>query len=339
MRKPLLILAMAALAFCSTSMMILHHSRSGPAISATPTVGRISISNDVLKLGILQQGVIVSSEFKVFNVGNGILHIVRLIGSCGCLSVHIDRNTLKPGEAGIVEAKFNTTGHWRDTENDILVASDDARLPFITVRLRAYVRVGIRLDVDRIELGEGNFGDRLQPAVVNVIEDRDASAIPVSVEGDVGALDIGIRKWKAYDELRECAIEIGTRPLTAPIGTENAVLRIRAGSHVFPLNLSYRVRPIVQASPAVINLQSAKSGAGLEHVRLLSSTQDIQFNQPTALYNKCSTSLKQIGNRSADLCISSTESGADDFDVVQVRYQLSSANRAETIEIPVVLRE
>lgn len=285
-------------------------------------VGRISLHSHVVDLGVLQPGEIGTAKFQIANVGDDDLHVGRLMGSCGCLSVGIDHHVLRPGATGTIQARFDSTGHWRNTEIDLLICSDDPAHPYEEVRVLAYVRVGIRLDIDRIDLGAGQYGQRLPSGLVNVLLDKQTAPVPVAVEGDRSQFEVRTYSWKTFDELQQYGIEVATRPLNESIGSHAETFRIKAGGRVFPLSVTYRVIPTVKANPTVLVLGNTQTDPTPKQVHLTAMGSDIQFGDVTSLYKKVSLSLRQIGAGDADLCVTAGKTGFADFDIVEVKYRI-----------------
>jgi hypothetical protein len=205
------------------------------------------------------------------------------------------------------------------------------------VQLTSYVRVGIRLDNGRLDLGVGHFGDRLHNYVVNVIQDKCAPGIPVAITGATGAFDVNIGPWQHADDIEEAAIDIRSKPLALPVGTHSFDLKVQAGDSSFPLTVDLRIEPLVIASPPAVDIDTSAALKAPMVVKLTSPGHAVVFDQPTTTYNRCKASLTTSDATTAAVSIEPIGNGINDFDIVQVNYRIPSADRTETVSIPVSL--
>ncbi|MEX1191496.1 MAG: DUF1573 domain-containing protein [Brumimicrobium sp.] len=71
----------------------------------------LTADKQVIDLGNAKEGDVLSAEFTIRNTGERPLSIKNLRFSCDCVEATTETKTLAPGEKGIVEMKFNTTGY------------------------------------------------------------------------------------------------------------------------------------------------------------------------------------------------------------------------------------
>lgn len=70
----------------------------------------IVFDRELHDFGIVDEGFVVETSFKVTNTGKSDLVITDAKASCGCTVPTWPRNAIKPGETGEIQVKFNTTG-------------------------------------------------------------------------------------------------------------------------------------------------------------------------------------------------------------------------------------
>lgn len=70
----------------------------------------MSFEKDVHDFGQIVQGEKVSYSFKFTNTGKSDLLITDAKGSCGCTVPEYPRTPVKPGEAGVIDVIFDSTG-------------------------------------------------------------------------------------------------------------------------------------------------------------------------------------------------------------------------------------
>jgi hypothetical protein len=70
----------------------------------------MTFEKDVHDFGKIIQGEKVSYSFKFTNTGQSDLLITDAKGSCGCTVPEYPKNPVKPGEAGVIDVIFDSTG-------------------------------------------------------------------------------------------------------------------------------------------------------------------------------------------------------------------------------------
>ena len=70
-------------------------------------------------------------RFSFKNTGNKNLFINTVQTSCGCTTPDWTRDTIKPGESGFVDAKYETIGRIGSFQKTITVYSNAVNFPFV----------------------------------------------------------------------------------------------------------------------------------------------------------------------------------------------------------------
>ncbi len=71
---------------------------------------QIVFDREVHDFGIVEEGFVVETSFKVTNTGKTDLIITEAKASCGCTVPTWPKEPIKPGETGELQVKFNTSG-------------------------------------------------------------------------------------------------------------------------------------------------------------------------------------------------------------------------------------
>ncbi len=92
--------------------------------------------------------------FKFTNTGTGTLYMSNLKGSCSCAVPALAKNEYAPGESGEVRVIFTPKKKAGLQVQSITVSSNDAEMPSMALKIRAFVRPEIMIE-PRI----GHFGE------------------------------------------------------------------------------------------------------------------------------------------------------------------------------------
>lgn len=125
----LILLGLATLISCShdktrvpASVVNIPNSASGNNSQAMlPVIEFIQAEHD---FGKVIQGEVVSYSFKFKNTGNADLVIANVSASCGCTASDYPRTPVKPGEEGIIEVSFNSSGKQGFQNKDLTIAAN-----------------------------------------------------------------------------------------------------------------------------------------------------------------------------------------------------------------------
>jgi hypothetical protein len=98
-------------------------------------VASISFDKKEFDFGIVNEGEIVETVFKVTNSGSIDLVITNATGSCGCTVPVWPKAPIKPGETGDIAVKFNTSGKPnRQMKTVTLTANTESGREVLTLR-------------------------------------------------------------------------------------------------------------------------------------------------------------------------------------------------------------
>ncbi len=208
-----------------------------------------------MDMGFIAPDSILRFHFAVRNVGTVALKIRKVFASCGCTVTKINRTTLDPGASALVRVAFHSAGYWRGVHKEIYFVSNDSRRPFQQLSLFGYVRVGTRLDAKSINLGTGEFRQRLRPRIIHILADSGTAEGVVRIAGDSQGLTVKAGPWRTTDggEMQRCSLRVGTGPLESIPGHYSQRAIIVVGDKIrLPLRILYLVKPVVSSRPAEV---------------------------------------------------------------------------------------
>jgi|Deesub1362A_J573_1020465.scaffolds.fasta_scaffold00453_23 hypothetical protein len=119
----------------------------------------LQLKEDTHDFGEVKEGEVVTHIFTFKNIGNEPLVIKRVRTTCGCTAALLSKKTLKPGEQGELQVKFNTRGYEGRISRYIYLETNDARQPKKQLTVRADIKVPPRprIDVNHFSFDLGLF--------------------------------------------------------------------------------------------------------------------------------------------------------------------------------------
>jgi len=125
----LVLLGLTTLISCShdktrvpASVVNIPNSASGNSgKSQLPVMEFTQVEHD---FGKVIQGEVVSYSFKFKNTGNADLVIANVSATCGCTASDYPRTPVKPGEEGIIEVSFNSSGKQGFQNKELTIAAN-----------------------------------------------------------------------------------------------------------------------------------------------------------------------------------------------------------------------
>jgi len=103
----------------------------------------ITFPDTSFDFGQIYQNKIVNHIFTFKNTGDEVLNINEVKTSCGCTAAVLSSKTIKPGESGQVEIKFNSAYRKDKQMKTIYVHSNDPNKPIAQLTIAALVKVDL----------------------------------------------------------------------------------------------------------------------------------------------------------------------------------------------------
>ena len=101
----------------------------------------IKFKTTTIDFGEIDSGKTVDLKFDFENTGDTLLKIKNVIPSCGCTSSSLEKKEFKPGEKGVIPAKFNSTGYNGKVIKTINVLTDDPENADVILRITGNIRL------------------------------------------------------------------------------------------------------------------------------------------------------------------------------------------------------
>lgn len=187
--------------------------------------GQIKFESLEHDFGRIEDGDAVDCEFKFTNTGSGLLLISNVHPGCGCTVTQMDKKEYKPGETGVIRARFDPKGKGGIQAKSITVTSNDRSSPQLFLTLKADIQQRVKMDpmFMTFEAVDKGVGAAKVVRVMGVKPDFSIGEIKVAPEGVFSGKVVG-KPSKIKDGDREMTavdVELSIRK-DAPVGRHNA---------------------------------------------------------------------------------------------------------------------
>ena len=109
MNKVVIIALFIGLSSCSIKKKE-NKSEPNHTINNTEQFSQIVFDSEMHNFGKIKSGEILSYSFVFSNAGENDLIIKNVESDCGCLQANVPKETVNPGDKGIIEVEFNSAG-------------------------------------------------------------------------------------------------------------------------------------------------------------------------------------------------------------------------------------
>ncbi|MGD8779783.1 MAG: DUF1573 domain-containing protein [Ignavibacteria bacterium] len=108
-------------------------------INAQEKSPKIVIEDDSHDFGEINEGIVVTHNYIIKNLGDAVLDIAKVKASCGCTAANPSKNKLEPGDSTTIEVKFNTFRRYGQQKKYVYIFSNDPDNPQYRVSFTAIV--------------------------------------------------------------------------------------------------------------------------------------------------------------------------------------------------------
>lgn len=119
--------------------LLLLGSAAAQEAAATASGPRIRVEPQSFDFGAALQARTLRKEFTLHNSGDAELTIEGVSTTCGCTAALVGQQRLAPGASTTLRVTLETRSHQGKLERQVLVRSNDATTPLLTVKVQATV--------------------------------------------------------------------------------------------------------------------------------------------------------------------------------------------------------
>jgi hypothetical protein len=193
-----------------------------------------SVADDRYSFGEVPEGAVVKHTFSVKNTGKSLLHLHKVIPTCGCTVSKADPELVPPGEASSVAVQIDTTGFAGDISKKIRVLTNDVDHETLTFTVHGRVIPDITISEPRLHFGVVTRGDSPQEEVTLTIREGSTHSIE-KVESFNPAITIVPGE---LDTKKKRVVKVQIAP-TAPLGElrDRVIVTINTGKRMRTINI------------------------------------------------------------------------------------------------------
>ena len=112
--------------------------------AVVPSKARILFDSNAHDFGKIPPDVVNECKFNFKNVGEDILKIDRLQGTCKCTVPDLSKKDYAPGESGVITVQFHSPKFNGPTSQHVFVFSNDAQTPKAELEIKAFVELAVQ---------------------------------------------------------------------------------------------------------------------------------------------------------------------------------------------------
>jgi hypothetical protein len=124
---------------------------------------RIEIDGDNWNFGSIPKGSIVSHAYKIKNIGQDTLNIVKVKPTCGCTTAPLSSNSIAPGQEADLTANFNSEKFNGRVNKQINIDTSDPIRPYLKVIFTAIINnplLTVTPDPAEVDFGDIKQGEK-----------------------------------------------------------------------------------------------------------------------------------------------------------------------------------
>lgn len=128
-----------------------------PATSFSQDVtkrSKLKVETPEYNFGTVTQGVKVTHEFIVKNIGEADLVIQKVIPSCGCTASSVSSDTIPPGGEGKIKVEFDTTGFSGEKLKTVRVLTNDLDEPAPLLSIKGIITPDVIVEPQSVFFGD-----------------------------------------------------------------------------------------------------------------------------------------------------------------------------------------
>jgi hypothetical protein len=256
LKKNLTFVVLAALVATGSTAIAQNADQGGP---------KLVITNKIIDAGTVSQGVTVDAVFELINEGNQKLVIKAVRPTCGCTVADFDRE-IPAGGKGKIAAKLDTKDFGGPISKSILVMTDDAQNPTVTLVIKADVRPFVEILPRPLVRFNAVQYEPMKQTFIVVGADPEKTIKVHGVDSSVPFLKTSVRAMEGDELIRgksKSQFEVSlSLDEDAPVGPVNAVLTVNTDQKEaakVPVKVYGVIRALIHVTPTQVQFGSVES--------------------------------------------------------------------------------
>ncbi|MCE5340611.1 MAG: DUF1573 domain-containing protein [Planctomycetaceae bacterium] len=216
----------------------------------------------------------VECKFKFKNVGEDILKVDHLQGTCKCTIPDLAKKEYNPGESGEITVQFHAPKYQGQTSQHIIVFSNDSEKPRAELEIKAYVKLAVQISPENLNLSLVDANQGTTPIILTAADNEKFAITKIESLGNVITFNFDPNDYTEKHVLK-------------PIINTTYLRNNLTGAVTFTINhpkckdvrLQWNCLKEFEASPSVIILRNAEVGDIQKRSIFLTSN----YNQPITI--------------------------------------------------------
>jgi hypothetical protein len=239
--------------------------------TAAPSKARIQFDVNAHDFGELAPDSKVECKFKFKNVGEDILKIDHLQGTCKCTIPDLAKKEYNPDESGEITVQFHAPKYQGQTSQNIIVFSNDGQTPRVELEIKAYVKLAVQISPENLNLSLIDANQGNAPITLTATDNEKFAITKIESVGNVITFNFDPNNYTDKHVLK-------------PIINTTYLRNNLAGAVTFTINhpkckdlrVQWNCMKEFEASPSVIIIRNALAGEIQKRSIFLTSN----YNQP-----------------------------------------------------------
>ncbi|HBG27154.1 MAG: hypothetical protein A2Y10_18545 [Planctomycetes bacterium GWF2_41_51] len=235
---------------------------------------KIKIDNPVYDFGEIAPDSMNEAKFAFKNVGEDILKIDHLQGTCKCTVPDLAKKEYAPGETGEVTVQFHAPKYQGPTSQHVIVFSNDAQTPRAELEIKAYIKLAVHVSPENLNLSLLDPNAGAQPITFVSTDNEKFAITKIESTGNVISFDFDPNN-------------VSEKHVLEPIVNTTYLRNNLSGAISFTVNhpkckdlrVQWTSLKEFEASPSVIILRNANPGEIQKRSIYLTSN----YNQPIVI--------------------------------------------------------
>jgi hypothetical protein len=226
---------------------------------------KLVVAEKIRDMGTVAQGEVLNVDFELVNEGDETLVIKAVRPTCGCTVADFDRE-IAPGKTGYVKAKLETRDFSGPISKSILIMTNDAQDPTLTVVIKTVVHPYVEILPRALVRFNAVQHEPMNQKIIVVAGEEEKDFAVTGVKSSVPYLVATVSplpkdQLLAGKSAQQYVISLSMKD-DAPIGPVNAVLNVETNhpkAKTVPVKVFGVVRSLLHVTPSQVQFGSVSA--------------------------------------------------------------------------------
>jgi len=226
---------------------------------------KLVVAEKIRDMGTVAQGEVLNVDFELVNEGDETLLIKAVRPTCGCTVADFDRE-IAPGKTGYVKAKLETRDFSGPISKSILIMTNDAQDPTLTVVIKTVVHPYVEILPRALVRFNAVQHEPMNQKIIVVAAEEEKNFVVTGVKSSVPYLVATVSPLSkdqllAGKSAQQYVVSLSMKD-DAPIGPVNAVLNVETNhpkAKTVPVRVFGVLRSLLHVTPSQVQFGSVSA--------------------------------------------------------------------------------